>query len=78
MVNGYRNIVWFSENDIINIIALSNLRLQHLVIYRSEEMIFIFNRESEGKPNMQFRMHESGMHYFDPRDQEFTFVNTTS
>ena len=78
MVNGYRNIVWFSENDIINIIVLSNPRLQHLVIYRSEEMIFIFNRESEGKPNMQFRIHDSGMNYFEPRDQEFTFVNTTS
>ena len=25
---------------------------------------------------MQFKMYESGLHYFDPRDQEFTFVNT--
>ena len=25
---------------------------------------------------MQFRMHESGLHYFDPRDQEFIFFNT--
>ena len=25
---------------------------------------------------MQFRMHESGLHLFDPRDQEFTFFNT--
>ena len=27
---------------------------------------------------MQSRMHESGLHYFDPRDQDFTFVNTVS
>ena len=27
---------------------------------------------------MKFRMHESGMHYFDPRDREFTFVNNIS
>jgi hypothetical protein len=23
-------------------------------------------------------MHESGLHYFDPRDSEFTFINTVS
>jgi hypothetical protein len=27
---------------------------------------------------MEFRMHKSGRHYFDPRDSEFTFVNTVS
>ena len=27
---------------------------------------------------MQFRMNESGLHLFDPRDQEFTFFNTVS
>jgi hypothetical protein len=29
-------------------------------------------------PNMEFRMHESGLHYYDPRTEEFTFVNTVS
>ena len=29
--SSYHNIVWFSENPITNIIALSNLRLQYLV-----------------------------------------------
>ena len=41
-------------------------------------MMLIVHRESEGKPNMQFRMHESGLRYFDPRDQEFIFFNTVS
>ena len=27
---------------------------------------------------MQFIMHESGLRYFDPRNQEFTFVNAVS
>ena len=40
--------------------------------------MLIVHRESEGKPNMQFRMHESGLRYFDPRDQEFNFFNTVS
>ena len=25
---------------------------------------------------MNFRMHERGLHYFNPRDEDFTFVNT--
>ena len=40
--------------------------------------MFIVHRESEGKPNMQFRMPESGLNYFNPRYQEFNFVNTVS
>ena len=78
MVNGYHNSVWFSENATANIIVLINLRLQYLVTCRSDYMMFIVHRESEGKPNMQFRMHESGLRYFDPRDQEFNFFNTVS
>ena len=41
-------------------------------------MMVIFHRQSEGKPKMQFLKHENGLHYFNPRDQEFTFVNTIS
>jgi hypothetical protein len=40
--------------------------------------MFVVHREPEGKPDMEFRMHESGLHYFDPRDSEFIFVNTVS
>ena len=43
-VNGYHSSVWFSENSITNIIALSNLRLKYLVIYRSNEMVLIIHR----------------------------------
>jgi hypothetical protein len=27
---------------------------------------------------MEFWMHKSGLHYFNPRDSKFTFVNTVS
>jgi hypothetical protein len=30
------------------------------------------------EPNMEFRMHESGLHYYDPRNDEFIFVTTVS
>jgi hypothetical protein len=40
--------------------------------------MFVVHREGIGKPNMHFKMHSSGLHYYDPKDNEFTFVNTVS
>jgi hypothetical protein len=40
--------------------------------------MFVVHWESENKPNMELRMHESGLHYYDPRNEEFTFINTVS
>jgi hypothetical protein len=40
--------------------------------------MFVVHREPEGKLDMEFWMHKSRLHYFDPRDSEFTFVNTVS
>jgi hypothetical protein len=41
--------------------------------------MFVVHRESPAnKPNMEFWMHESGLHYYDPRNEEFTFINTVS
>ena len=77
-MNVYHNSVWFSENTITNIKLLRNLDLQYLLTYRSNDMMFIICREYEVKTNMQFKMHESGLCYFDPRDQEFTFFISVS
>ena len=68
-MNGYHNSVRFSENFTTNNIVPSNLRIQYIVTYSSNKMMLIVHRESEGKPNMQFRMHESGLYYFDQWDQ---------
>jgi hypothetical protein len=40
--------------------------------------MFVVHCDPEGKPDMEFRMHESRLHYFDPRDSEFAFINTVS
>ena len=40
--------------------------------------MFIVHREVEGKPNMEFRMNKSGLHYYDPRNKHFAFVDTVS
>jgi hypothetical protein len=73
---GYHNDVWFSKRAITNIIALKNLIQQYHVMYDSNDEMFVVHRELAGKSNMQFRMHESGLHYFDPRDESFTFIST--
>jgi hypothetical protein len=36
----------------------------------------VVHHDPEGKPDMEFWMHESGLHYFNQRDSEFTFINT--
>jgi hypothetical protein len=87
-VAGYHtHVVWYNKKAITNIIALSNVIKQYRVTYDGDDQMFVVHRESENKPNMEFRMHESGMHYYDPRSEsattinynrEFTFVNTVS
>ena len=39
--------------------------------------MFIVHSEEKNKPNMHFRMNESGIHYYDP-DEDFTFVTTVA
>jgi hypothetical protein len=76
---GYNKDVWFSTRAITNIIALSNLIQQYRVTYDSDDKMFVVHRESQGKSNMESRMHKCGLHYYDPRnEQHLAFVNTVS
>jgi hypothetical protein len=77
-MKGYKSDVWFSKDAITNIIALSNLIKQYRVTYDSEDQMFVVHREKQNKPNMEFKMHESGLHYYVPQDKDFIFVNTVS
>jgi hypothetical protein len=77
-VPGCKKEVWFSSRAITHIIALSNLMQQYRVTYDSDELMFVVHRMPE-KSNMNFRMHESGLHYYDPRTEDYeqmVFVNT--
>ena len=40
--------------------------------------MFIVHREAEEKPNMDFRMHKSRLHYYDLRNKHFLFINNVS
>jgi hypothetical protein len=76
---GYNKTLWLSTRAITNIITLRSLIDQYRVTYNSGDLMFVVHRELESKPNMEFRMHESGLHYYDPRkEQHLTFVNTDS
>jgi hypothetical protein len=76
---GYHAHVWYNKKAITNILSLSNLIKQYRVTYDSSDQSNVCGAcELEGKPDMEFRMHKSRLHYFDPRDSEFTFVNTVS
>jgi hypothetical protein len=78
-MEGYNKTVWFSTRAITNIIALRNFINQYRVTYDSDDLMFVVHRESESKPNIKFKMHKSGLHYYDPRkEHHMTFVNTVS
>jgi hypothetical protein len=78
-MEGYNKTVWFSTGAITNIIALSNLIDQYRVTYASDDLMFVVHRESESNSNIEFKMHKSGLHYYDPRKEHHpTFVNTFS
>jgi hypothetical protein len=76
---GYNKTVWFSTRAITNIIALCNLIDQYHITYASDDLMFVVHRALEFKPNMEFRMHESGLHYYEPRKEEhLNFINPVS
>ena len=75
---GYHMQVWYNKKAITNILSLSNMIKQYQVTYDSNDQMFVVHCDSEGKPDMEFWMHKSGLHYFNPRDSEFAFVNTVS
>jgi hypothetical protein len=78
-MEGYNKTVWFSTQAITNINALRNFIGQYRVTYDSYDLMFVVHRESESKPNMEFKMHKSGLHYYDPmKEQHLTFFNTVS
>jgi hypothetical protein len=75
---GYHRDVWYNKKAITDILALSNVIKHYRVTYNSDDRMFVIHREAAGKRDMEFKMHESGLHFYDPRDNEFNFVHTVS
>jgi hypothetical protein len=78
-MEGYTKTVWFSTRTITHIIAPRNLIDHYRVTYDSDVLMFFVHIELESNPNMEFKMHKSGLHYYDPRkEHHLTLVNTVS
>ena len=77
VVSDYIKDVWIDKTAINNIFSLKNLTQQYRVTYDSLNQMFIVHREEKNKPNIHFRMHDSGLHLYDSA-KDFTFVTIIS
>ena len=77
-IPGYNKRVWFIRRAITNIIALKILTEQYRVTYDSNDQMLIIQREGTDLPIMEFLMHYSGVHYYDPTNRDLVFLNTVS
>jgi hypothetical protein len=50
------------------------MKKQYKVMYNSLEETFLVHREAIGLPNLLFKEHGNGLHFFDPRQVDFVFV----
>ena len=75
---GYEQDVLLRKNSITNIIALKKLIKPYRVTYDSIDQIFVVHREDQEKPNMEFKMHESVIHCYNPTDKVVLLINDVS
>jgi hypothetical protein len=52
------------------------MKKQYRVTYDSSEETFLVHRKAAGLPNLLFKEHANGLHFFDPRQADFAFVET--
>lgn len=76
-LDGYHSKVWFKKRAVTNILALANVTKQYRVTYDSgNDKGFVVHRSEFGLPDMRFQLHRSGLHIYDPKMEQLTFVNT--
>jgi hypothetical protein len=75
-VADYGEPVWSSKKAITNIFMLKNMKKQYKVTYDSVEESFLVHQEAAGLPNLLFKEHANGLHFFDPKQADFAFVET--
>lgn len=68
--------IWFSLQAITNIFLLKHVASCYYVAYDSYNQSFIVWWEDIGLPNMIFKMYSSGLHFYNPKRKEFSFVVT--
>ena len=63
---GYNYNTWYSKDAIANIIYLNNMIRQYCVTYDSNYETFIVYWEESAIPDIDFRMHNLGLHVLYP------------
>jgi hypothetical protein len=66
-VADYDEPVWFSKKAITNIFMQKNMKKQYRVTYDSSEETFLVHCEAAGPPNLLFKEHGNGLHFFYPK-----------
>ena len=51
---------------------------QYWVMCDNNDQMFVVQGENQNKPNIEFKMHGSGLHCFALCDKDFVFDNTLS
>lgn len=77
-IPGNDNEIWFSEEGIANVLSFKHTLDSSLNISynRPDKQFVLARKEFNGHPDMVFRMHDSGLHYWeDPL--AFCMLNTT-
>lgn len=68
--------VWFLAKAITNILSLKEVIKSYHVTYSSYDKEFVVYCQAYGLPNMLFKTHKSGLHYYNPKRTELSFVVT--
>ena len=63
---GYSYDTCYSKDTISNIISLKNMIIQYRVTYDRENETFLVHQEASSIPDMEYKMHKSGLHVFYP------------
>ena len=68
-MSGYNYDTWYSKDAIDNINSLKNMIRQYRVTYDRDDQTFIIHQDASALPDMEFRMHKSGIHMLYPDDK---------
>ena len=75
-VTVYEQYVWFRRYYITTIISLKKLIKKYQLTYDRINQISVVHREEQEKPNMEFSIHESRLHCYNPTATEVILINT--
>jgi hypothetical protein len=67
-LKGCHHEVWYNKNAIANILSKKWVSMQYRVSMDtgSDGSIWVHRFEKNGMPDIEFKMHVSGLHYWDP------------